>query len=48
MKDILDYRLVILDKDANIVTYPFQFGMHQTCLDDFAKRMVMNIVVKSI
>lgn len=35
-KNILDYRLMILDKEANMVKYSFDFGMHQTCLDDFA------------
>lgn len=39
MKNILDYRLVILDKDANIVEYPIVgSGMHQDCLDDFARK----------
>lgn len=38
MKNILDYRMVILDKDANIIEYSTFFGMHQTCLDDFAKK----------
>lgn len=40
MKNILDYRLVILDKDANIIYYPVVgSGMHQDCLDDFAKKL---------
>ena len=38
-KNILDYRLVILDNNAKIFTYSFSFGMHQTCLDDFASKM---------
>ena len=37
---ILDYRMVILDKDSNIEKYPlFSSGMHQECLDSFAKKM---------
>lgn len=38
MKNILDYRLVILDKKANIITYDKTFGMHQDCLDDFSNK----------
>lgn len=39
MKNILDYRLIVLDKDANIVEYPLiASGMHQECLDDFARK----------
>ena len=39
MKNILDYRVVILDKDANIIEFPLvSSGMHQDCLDDFAKK----------
>ena len=37
MKKLLDYRVVIIDSDANIKEYPlFGFGMHQDCFDDFA------------
>lgn len=38
MKNILDYKLIILDKEANIVTYDKMFGMHQDCLDDFSRK----------
>ena len=38
MKDILKYRMIILDRDANIHEYFLHnSGMHQDCLDDFAK-----------
>ena len=36
MKNILDYRVVILDISGNIEFYFPQFGMHQDCLNDFA------------
>lgn len=38
MKNILDYRLVVLNENGQVLEYPFSFGMHQTCLDDFAKK----------
>lgn len=34
--DILEYRMVILDNDGEVIKYSFDFGMHQSCLDDFA------------
>lgn len=40
MKNILDYRLLILDKNANIIGYPKNLlMMHQDCLDDFAEKL---------
>jgi len=38
MKDILDYRLVVIDKDGSITKFSWEIGKgHQACLDDFAK-----------
>ena len=38
MKSLLDYRMLILDKNAKIVKYPKNMlMMHQDCLDNFAK-----------
>lgn len=34
--DILEYRMVILDNVGELIKYSFDFGMHQSCLDDFA------------
>lgn len=40
MKNILEYRLVVLDCNANMVEYPVMgSGMHKECLDDFARKM---------
>lgn len=33
---VLDYRLIIIDNEGDLKKYPFSFGMHQGCLDDFA------------
>lgn len=33
---ILDYRLVIIDNEGELIKYSFSFGMYQDCLDDFA------------
>lgn len=38
MKNIFDYRMVILDDEAQIIFYTTDLGMHQDCLNDFAKR----------
>ena len=35
---MVNTRMVILDRDANIITYPSYGGMHHECLEDFANR----------
>ena len=38
MKDILKYRLVIIDNDGEIIKYPWKIGLgHQDCLDEFSR-----------
>jgi len=38
VKNLSDYRLVILDEIGEINTYNRTFGMHQDCLNDFSKK----------
>jgi len=39
LKKLLDYRVVVIDRDGNVEKYPlFGFGMHQDCFDNFSKK----------